>query len=641
MKQTTDSSKKQCRILAVDDESEVRHAYLQALTFDQRELETTIQDVFNTLGEDTQPEHSSGFDLSLADQGNQAIELMRQALEDGNPYTVAFIDMRMPPGIDGLETAKTLRALDDRIYIVFVTAYSDRTAAELDTVMEHEILLLRKPFVNEEIYQLARSLSRSWQKDRRLEQALLNAEQSNRAKDQFLAAMSHEFRTPLSTLLGYGELLSQGNLNQDQRQLLEQMEHAGKSLLFRINDVLDATKLQSGRLELHPTPFQLSKVIDELQSVYIPQLQEQDLKFSIHCDLASPDTRFGDRERLLQLLSNLLSNAIKFTPQGKISLTLTEPTADTLSFVIEDSGIGMSDTVLESAFRPFEQGDQRLSRSYGGIGMGLHISLQLAEVMGGTLSATSKEGEGSRFDLRLPLPCESATTSHAAIGSSPEHHMLCGKVLLVEDTPEIQLLIQRFLESSGLEVTLAENGKIGVETALSTQFDLILMDLQMPIMGGIEATDLLRQVGYTAPIIALTANMTDEHRKQFFAAGGDDFLTKPIDQESLREHLQKYLDESEEGQSPSDNGLLIDDSLATLFKERCAHLRTELLDASEQQAWQDVQVIAHTVKGSGTTFGFPELTHIGSAICNAVIEGQTEALPELITALEQEMANVG
>lgn len=201
--------------------------------------------------------------------------MMEQALAEGLPYTVAFIDMRMPPGMDGLQTAKALRALDDRIYIVFVTAYSDRSAEELDTVMEHEILLLRKPFVNEEIYQLARNLSRSWQKDRSLEHALQVAEQSNRAKDQFLAAMSHEFRTPLSTILGYSEQLSESNLDPKQQQLLELMGHAGQSLLYRINDVLDATKLQSGRLELHPAPFQLSQLIDELQAVCDAVLEEQ------------------------------------------------------------------------------------------------------------------------------------------------------------------------------------------------------------------------------------------------------------------------------------------------------------------------------------------------------------------------------
>ncbi len=388
------NTSKACRILAIDDESEVRNAYQHALTFDQSKLEQNIQNVFNNGGDAAQqPGYSRGFNLSLAQQGSEAVAQAQQALAEGNPFTVAFIDMRMPPGIDGLETAKALRTLDDRIYIVFVTAYSDRSAEELDEVMEHEILLLRKPFVNEEIYQLARSLSRSWQKDRELEQALELAEQANRAKDQFMAAMSHEFRTPLSSLLGYGELLSKSPLNEEQLQLLQQMNLSGKNLLYRINDVLDATKLQSGRLELHPAPFSLSGVIDELQEIYLQQLQMNSLQLSIRCQLTSPDSRIGDRPRLLQILSNLLGNAIKFTPKGKIEITLNESQQGTLAFTIEDSGIGMSNAVLESAFHPFEQGDKRLSRSYSGIGMGLHISLQLASRWAAHWRPTAKRGK--------------------------------------------------------------------------------------------------------------------------------------------------------------------------------------------------------------------------------------------------------
>ena len=626
-----------CRILAIDDEAEVRNAYQQALTFDSSTLENRINNVFQSAPT-PQERPSRSFPITLAQQGDEALTLVQQALQEGAPYSVAFIDMRMPPGIDGLETARALRQLDDRIYIVFVTAYSDHTADELDEVMEHEILLLRKPFINEEIYQLARSLSRSWLKDRKLEQAIEAAEQASRAKDQFLAAMSHEFRTPLSTLIGFSDLLKESPLNQEQQEWNKKIEQAGNGLLYRINDVLDASKLGSGRLELTPTTFSLHTLLEELTQLHRASLNPETQTLEYRNQLEITASRFGDRERLLQILSNLLGNAIKFTPQGSIQLSVEPCSEQEICFTIQDSGIGMSQQVLESAFHPFAQGDQRLSRNYSGIGMGLHISLQLAEAMGGTLEATSQEGKGSCFALKLPLPIEKETlqpqTKHI------QNYALKGNVLLVEDTPEMQQLIHRILENYGLHVEIANNGKEALEQALVNSYSLILMDLQMPVMGGIEATSLLRQLGITTPILALTANLTDAHRKQFMASGGDDFLTKPIDKDRLRASLEKYLPIQPDLPSSGVEESLIDDALMNLFVERAHHLQHQLREGLIHQSWEEIARAAHTIKGSGTTFGYPSITRLGQEICDQLADNNNHAVPALVEQLIREIDKI-
>ncbi len=260
--------------------------------------------------------------------------------------------------------------------------------------------------------------------------------------------------------------------------------------------------------------------------------------------------------------------------------------------------------------------------------------------MGGTLEANSQEGQGSRFTLTLPLPAEQSVHATSTESTAPISGPFSGRVLVVEDTPEMQLLIQRILESHGAEVTLTSNGKEGMEQALALQYDLILMDLQMPVMGGIEATSLLRQIGYTAPIIALTANVTDSHRQQFLDAGGDDFLTKPIEQQPLIRSLQRYLQQSDGFGSPPSSEPLIDDSLMQIFTQRTQTLRQTLSKALHQQEWDEVHNIAHTIKGSGTTFGFPQLTQLGREICDAITACQFEQAGKLTPQLLQEMENV-
>ncbi len=531
------------KILAVDDEEEIRISYQQTLEERQRGIRSEIESVFGTAEPTTSADSGPAyrFQLTLADQGERAVSLAQEAVAAGEPFRVAFLDMRMPPGIDGLETAKRLRKIDERIYIVFVTAYSDRPVGELHAAMEHDILLLRKPFIKEEIYQLARSLSISWQHERSLEEALELANQANRAKDQFLAAMSHEFRTPISGILGGADVLETTELDELQQEMVEMIRSSGNNLLHRVNDVLDASKMESGRLEIQLTPFVLGELLVEVGDLFQQQAQSKGIELKIENKIPYSGRCIGDRNRILQIISNLVGNAVKFSNHGLVHLRASSEATGGILIEVEDNGIGISNELLGKVFEPFSQGDQSLSRAYSGIGMGLHISRQLAERMGGELRGSSREQEGSCFTLRLPLLQEKREAEDSKEIAFESGEQLNGRVLVVEDTPEMQIFIQHLLTSWGVQSSVAVNGMRAVETALSERFDLILMDLQMPVMGGIDATEMLRQTGYSNPIIALTANVTEEHRDRFQEAGGDDYLNKPINQVALKRILDKYL----------------------------------------------------------------------------------------------------
>jgi signal transduction histidine kinase/HPt (histidine-containing phosphotransfer) domain-containing protein len=642
-----------CRILAADDDEKICQLYTQIFQGGMNSPSESERMLEQLLGqEQLEVEQQEVFDSAVVNQGEDAVVRARAALAEGRPYSVAFLDMRMPPGMDGLETAKQLRALDDRIYIVFVTAYSDRSIDELDQTMEHGTLFLRKPFVKEEILQLARTLSRNWSKDRRLEDSVSRAEMevvnsAMKAKDDFLASMSHELRTPLTAIIGNSEFLAESSLDDDQHELLRSIEVSSLGLLALINDILDLSKIESGKFSVDEIPYDLNEVIDEVGYVFAARAHEAGLKFQVdHPEFTNQ--LIGDGRRLSQVLINLLSNAMKFTAEGQVTLTVrADEEAGKIHFQVKDQGIGMPQETLSKLFKPFVQADATISGRFGGTGLGLHISWTLVELMGGKIHVESEEGKGSTFCVMLPL-----TVSELPVSTKRRRCFVTldcyfsGKILVAEDAPELQSLERRVLKSMGLDVTIANNGREVVELALSEEFDLVLMDMQMPEMDGIEATEMLRSVGYEIPIIALTANVMQQHQDQFEAAGCSGFLAKPIDRHRLQEVLggfltsctrEQYLKEghsiaaAEEKEATSNS--FVDDELIQLFTERTQLLRGELISALESENWDEVRAIAHTVKGSGTTFGFPELTRLGKEVCDTVDHNVEDGLHQLTKQL--------
>ena len=379
------------------------------------------------------------------------------------------------------------------------------------------------------------------------------ADAANIAKSAFLANMSHEIRTPLNAIAGMAHILRRSGLTVEQTDKLDKIENAGNHLLGIINDVLDLSKIEAGKFALEDAPVHIEALLGNVASMLGQKARDKGLGFNTET-AALPHHLRGDATRLQQALLNFAANAIKFTEQGHITLRVTQDaeTDDTatLRFTVEDTGIGIAPEVQTRLFTAFEQADNSTTRQYGGTGLGLAITRKIAEVMGGTAGVTSTLGQGSTFWFTVVLKkaLETPAPTTPSGNETTGQIILCkhaGKrILLVEDEPINREVAQMLLEDVGLEVDLAENGQQAVEKAHSDRYAVILMDIQMPKMDGLEATrQILQLPGYQAtPIVAMTANAFAEDKNRCFAAGMDDYLTKPVKPESLYATLLKWLE---------------------------------------------------------------------------------------------------
>jgi signal transduction histidine kinase/ActR/RegA family two-component response regulator len=380
------------------------------------------------------------------------------------------------------------------------------------------------------------------------------AEAASQAKSEFLANMSHELRTPLTAILGFAEVLRDESgpaEGESRRQAVDTITRNGEHLLQLINDILDLSKIEAGRLEIDPRPCDPRKIVDDCVALMNVRAAAKGLALGVDCDPALPCRIQSDPTRIRQVLLNLLGNAIKFTEQGEVRLSAAFAAAPepSIAFDVRDTGIGMTPQQAAAIFEPFRQAEASTARRFGGTGLGLTISRRLTEMLGGCLQLVeSQPGAGSRFRAVIAAAAPADETDPAeGPGREPEPddalpagpRTLAGcRILFAEDGPDNQRLISHLLRKAGAEVALAADGAEAVDRALGAAaagqpFDVILMDMQMPVMDGYEASRRLRAGGYTGPIIALTAHAMSGDREKCLAAGCTDYATKPIDRARL------------------------------------------------------------------------------------------------------------
>jgi signal transduction histidine kinase/DNA-binding NarL/FixJ family response regulator len=598
------------RLLVIDDSPSI-HADFRKILQPEDRRDAAFDDLRARLFAETSRRAAAPtYEVEYALQGQEALSLVERATAEGRPYALAFLDVRMPPGWDGIETCERLWRVDPDLQVVLATAHSDHPWEEILARLggSDRLLILKKPFDSVEIRQLAATLTAKWelvreartrvadleervqektrdlalanerlraqidevtlaeemarasaarleQSNKELVRAHEAAESANRAKSDFLSNMSHEIRTPMTAILGYADLLCEPEMPREEiAQHVRTIQRNRDHLLKLVNDILDLSKIEAGAMSIEHLPSSPGEILREVVAMMQLRAAEKQVSLSYGARGPIPETIVTDPTRLRQILLNLVANAIKFTEKGGVHVHARivppeEGENARMAFDVTDTGIGMREEQMEHLFHPFSQADSSVTRRFGGSGLGLSISLRLAKLMGGSITAQSREGSGSTFTLTVDagpldgvrlvafeeIADETADDNETWSRFAPR---LSGRILLAEDGRDNQRLITLYLTRAGATVEIAEDGAEAVAKATAAlaagePHDLILMDMQMPSMDGYTATGKLRQSGFSGPIVALTAHAMTGDRERCIDAGCSEYAIKPIDRLKL------------------------------------------------------------------------------------------------------------
>jgi PAS domain S-box-containing protein len=499
--------------------------------------------------------------------------------------------------------------------------------------------------------------------------ATLIAENAVKAKQQFLSNMSHEIRTPMNAIIGFTKVVLKTDLNAKQKEYLSAIKMSGDALIVLINDILDLAKVDSGKMTFEQVPFKLAASISAMLHVFETKIQEKNLELVTEYDTNIPKVMLGDPIRLHQIILNLISNAIKFTTKGKITVSINLIDEDketaTIEFAVADTGIGIEEDKIATIFDDFQQASSGTSRLYGGTGLGLAIVKQLVEPQGGTVSVKSKIDEGSVFSFTLTFPKTSSDAEMEIEKVEIKTEVKGIKVLVVEDMPLNQLLMKTLLDDFGFECDIAENGKIAVEKLQKQFYDIILMDLQMPVMNGFEATEYIRNtLNSKIPIIALTADVTTVDLAKCKAVGMNDYIAKPVDERILynkivglvkNTSLPKVTDAEKINQDENLNAISkkkhtsldylktrtksnpkLMMEMISIYMEQTPPLIEAMKQSVEDKDWDLLAAAVHKIIPSFSIMGMSlELEHMAKNIQEAAKANQfTQEIAEMVTLLE-------
>lgn len=499
---------------------------------------------------------------------------------------------------------------------------------------------------------IIRDITRRKQSEENAHQALiakLEAESASKSKSAFLANMSHEIRTPLTAIIGFAETLLDDDQNEiDRTKTTQTIIRSGRHLMNIINQILDLSKIEADKLEIENIEVRPFQILNDVTALAGALANEKGLEFTVNVEGPLPEVIHSDPIRLKQILINLCSNAIKFTEHGYVRVNVScDQHNEALFFSVEDTGIGLTTEQKEKIFDAFTQADASTTRKYGGTGLGLTLSRQLARLMGGDITIVKTGAAGSCFRVSVATgPLREVQFTHSlpsieeeSLVPAQQPEKVTGYILVAEDTADLQKLLTLYIKKTGADIKVVGNGKEAVDAAFGTTFDLIFMDMQMPVMDGLTAVKLLRDKGYTAPIVALTANAMQQDRERYLAVGCNEFLSKPVDRKQLHETIFRYLNKAPQIDQHSriHSELAAEDpeilELVELFVQALPGKIQSISEACTLANWDDVRAVSHDVKGSAGSYGYPSLSALAATIERHAKEKDVADIPALIDKL--------